>query len=67
MANKQGEKMQLTDDERESLIDTATQLSAMSQSPAVRRVWWGFLKKHISERSPEQIARMEVAKGLRAA
>ncbi len=58
--------MQLTDDERESLIDTATQLS-MHGSPAIRRYWWNHMKALIADRSPEQIARMEVAKGLRAA
>ena len=66
MANNQGQGMQLTDVERESLIDTATQLS-MQGSNAVRLFWWEILKGLIKDRSPEQVARMEIEKGLRAA
>lgn len=64
MENKQGEAM--TDTERESLIEL-TGLMSMQGSKTVRMWWWNQMVKLISERSPEQIARMEVAKGLRAA
>lgn len=61
-----GDHMNLTDDERESLISTAAQLS-MQGSNAVRRFWWDQMKALIAARSAEQIERMEIAKGLRAA
>ncbi len=58
--------MSLTDDERECLIAITGQLSAQGTT-AVRRYWWAAMKALIHDRSPEQIQRMEIAKGLRAA
>lgn len=57
----------LSDDERESVIDTLTMLSQAAATQAQRHYWFDLLKKEIAKRSPDQVRRMEIAKGLRAA
>lgn len=56
----------LTDDERELVIDTLTVL-AQSSADGVRRYWWDRLREQIAARSPEQVEKIERARGLRAA
>jgi hypothetical protein len=63
---KQGSNT-MTDEERESLIDTATLLAMHATSPAIHRFWWKVMKMLIADRSAAQVERMEVANGLRAA
>jgi hypothetical protein len=50
--------MQLTDHEREELIDTCAMLMQGAASPSVRRYWWSMLQNLKHERTPEQIARL---------
>lgn len=57
----------LTDADREALIDIITQLAIGSSEVAQRRFWVSLRDDLVRKRSPEQIARMEKAKGLRAA
>ncbi len=56
----------LTDAEREQVIDTLTVL-AQSSVDGVRRYWWDRLREQIAARSPEQVEKIERARGLRAA
>lgn len=56
----------ISDEGREAVIDILTQL-CMNGTPEVRRHFFGLMKQEIARRSPEQIERMERAKGLRAA
>lgn len=57
---------QLTDAEREALIEITGRL-AQQGSQTVRRYWWSLMKALINNRSAAQIAKMERAQGLRAA
>lgn len=59
--------MNLTDEERERLIDLFAQLELGDLSPAMKRYLWSLRKDLINSRSAEQIAKMEREKGLSAA
>ena len=58
--------LQLTDEEREAVIDIYTQLTRQGP-PGLRRHFWSMMKAAIQCRSATQIERMERAKNLRIA
>jgi len=53
--------MLLTDEERETLIDTMRMLHQASQTAALRRYWWSMLQNLIDGRSTAQKERMQRA------
>jgi hypothetical protein len=57
----------LNDAEREIAIANARQHCEAAQTSALKRYWWSIMQQLIHERSPQQIRRMELAMGLRAA
>ena len=57
----------LSDEEREAVIDTMTMLSQAAATQAQRHHWFGLLRQEIARRSLDQVRRMEIEKGLRAA
>jgi hypothetical protein len=57
----------MTDQERETVIDTFAMLAQHATTPSLRRHWFDLLKQEIGRRTPEQVRAMEIAKGLRAA
>jgi hypothetical protein len=59
--------MKLTDEGRERVIDAMAIQSLHAQTSQERHHWFQLMKAEIAQRSPEQIAAMEKAKGLRAA
>jgi hypothetical protein len=57
----------LTDEEREAAILKASRDCESAGTPALKRYYWSMMKNLIDQRSPAQIARMELSRGLRAA
>ena len=57
----------LNDEQREQVIETCMQLAHGSSDSALRRYWADLMRDEIARRSPEQVVRLEIAKGLRAA
>ena len=58
--------MNLSDEERESIIDTFAAMMRGAQSPALRRYWWSMLREMVLSRTPEQVRKMEKEKGIAA-
>lgn len=55
------------DEQLEAEIAVAKRELLAAKSPGERRVKWRSMRALIMKRSPEQVYRMEVAKGLRPA
>lgn len=59
--------MNLTDDQRERIIDVCMIHSQHAETSEERHYWFNLMRAEIEKRSPERIAAMEKARGLRAA
>lgn len=55
----------LTDAERETAIAECARRMELARDPQVKRSWFKHMAALIADRSPEQVERMERAKGLR--
>lgn len=54
----------LTDAEREMAIAECARRMELARDPQVKRSWWKQLARLVADRSPEQVRKMEIAKGL---
>ena len=54
----------LTDDEREQAIAECMRRMEIARDPQVKRAWWKQMATLVADRSPAQVERMEIAKGL---
>jgi hypothetical protein len=59
------EPAHFSDAERERLIEAYRVCLELEPNQAMKRIAWGRMAALIGDRSPEQIAKMEIAKGLR--
>jgi hypothetical protein len=57
----------LTDEERETAIADAQALCSAQSTPSLKRYWYDHMTCLINARTPAMVARLELAKGLRAA
>ncbi len=55
----------LTDDQRENLISMFRQLGERTRDREERQRYYDAMTHHIKNRTPEQVAKMERARGLR--
>ena len=55
----------MTDEQRENLIQMFKQLGERARDRDERRRFYNEMKRYVDERTPEQVARMETAQGLR--
>lgn len=55
----------MTDEQREAVIQMCVRCLARTSCKVERSRYYEAMKLHIDNRSPEQIARMEFARGLR--
>ena len=55
----------MTDEQREATIAMYRQLMEQARDRDEKRRFYNEMKRYIDARTPEQIARMEAAKGLR--
>ena len=54
----------MTDIEREECIEAALAAMVTADSREMKRLYWASLAKLINERSPAQVKRMELERGL---
>jgi hypothetical protein len=55
----------LTDAEREQAIVECMRRMEIARDPQLKRSWFKQMAELIADRSPAQVERMEIAKGLR--